>query len=195
LDKYDHRFPGQVADSETGLYYNYFRDYDPEIGRYVESDPIGLEGGTNTYGYVGANPTLNADPTGLASTVPRLCLNGFCPPPPPPNLVDPVTGQPWASVVDEGDGRSRERESSSAARSRNDDYHSICDQREPPGLDKCQSAKFRLQRAQQCYAARESYANKYFGGKYDAGHAKQMQDLQKAIKNAEKDVKKNCLCK
>ncbi len=38
------RFPGQYLDSETGLYYNYFRDYDPSIGRYIESDPIGLEG-------------------------------------------------------------------------------------------------------------------------------------------------------
>src|SRR5262245_28009111 len=45
----DLRFPGQLYDAETGLYYNYFRDYDPAIGRYIESDPIGLEGGLNTY--------------------------------------------------------------------------------------------------------------------------------------------------
>ncbi|MDF5946520.1 RHS repeat-associated core domain-containing protein [Pseudomonas aeruginosa] len=35
------RFPGQFYDAESGLHYNYFRDYDPETGRYVESDPIG----------------------------------------------------------------------------------------------------------------------------------------------------------
>ncbi|MFE1813650.1 RHS repeat-associated core domain-containing protein [Metapseudomonas otitidis] len=58
------RFPGQVADAHSGLYYNYFRDYDPETGRYVESDPIGLAGGLNTYGYVEGNPTRFVDPKG-----------------------------------------------------------------------------------------------------------------------------------
>jgi len=59
------RFPGQYHDSESGLRYNYFRDYDPQTGRYVESDPIGLSGGVNTFGYVKANPINYLDSKGL----------------------------------------------------------------------------------------------------------------------------------
>jgi RHS repeat-associated protein len=61
---YDLRFPGQFYDQGTKLHYNYFRDYDPRTGRYIESDPIGLEGGINTYGYVGGNPVSYVDRQG-----------------------------------------------------------------------------------------------------------------------------------
>jgi RHS repeat-associated protein len=61
----DMRFPGQRYDAASGLHYNYFRDYDPATGRYVQSDPIGLAGGISTYGYVGGNPMSGIDPLGL----------------------------------------------------------------------------------------------------------------------------------
>ncbi|MGO1069545.1 RHS repeat-associated core domain-containing protein [Lysobacter sp. CA199] len=59
------RFPGQRYDTASGLVYNYFRDYEPATGRYIQSDPIGLDGGVSTYAYAGGNPTTQIDPLGL----------------------------------------------------------------------------------------------------------------------------------
>ncbi|WP_255609674.1 RHS repeat-associated core domain-containing protein [Methylosinus sp. Sm6] len=72
---HDLRFPGQIYDSETRLHNNGFRDYSPALGRYVESDPIGLEGGINTYAYA---KTLSAvDPTGTILPTPDLAWDAF----------------------------------------------------------------------------------------------------------------------
>ncbi|MEZ5659457.1 MAG: RHS repeat-associated core domain-containing protein [Burkholderiaceae bacterium] len=51
-------FPGQIFDAETGLHYNYFRDYDPRVGRYTQGDPIGLQGGIGPYTYVANQPSM-----------------------------------------------------------------------------------------------------------------------------------------
>jgi RHS repeat-associated protein len=91
------RFPGQQYDVHSLLNYNYFRDYDPQTGRYVESDPIGLNGGLNTYGYVGGNPLKIVDAYGLMG----YCgtPGGYCGPPAThPNLS---VGICWGTMCGE----------------------------------------------------------------------------------------------
>lgn len=65
------RMAGQFYDAEDAKHYNYFRNYDPVTGRYMESDPIGLGGGINTYAYVKNNPLRFSDPFGLCGQKPQ----------------------------------------------------------------------------------------------------------------------------
>ncbi|MBI5592932.1 MAG: RHS domain-containing protein [Deltaproteobacteria bacterium] len=103
------RFPGQYFDDETGLHYNWNRFYDPETGRYVTADPIGLDGGMNLYGYVDSNPVNLIDPSGqnaIACTlVPviigaQIIWTAICNNPPKPIPIPQPTPKP-----DECDGR------------------------------------------------------------------------------------------
>jgi RHS repeat-associated protein len=65
------RFPGQYFDRETALAYNFFRDYSADSGRYIESDPIGLAGGPNTYTYVANIPIVLSDLFRLQASCPN----------------------------------------------------------------------------------------------------------------------------
>lgn len=95
------RFPGQHYDAETGLHYNYYRYYDPETGRYITSDPIGLLGGLNTYAYSYSNPIMYFDMLGLDAT--ENSPNPSRPSANLPNAADAICG--LVSVVDSINGQ------------------------------------------------------------------------------------------
>ena len=87
--KFNLRYPGQYADEESGLFYNYFRSYDARTGRYSQPDPIGLDGGWNRFGYVDGNPLDDSDTLGLAGDHKRVY---------PSVPVMPATGGRLSSV-------------------------------------------------------------------------------------------------
>jgi RHS repeat-associated protein len=86
------RFPGQYADSETGLFYNYFRSYQATQGRYTQNDPIGLDGGLNRFTYVEGNPLSLIDPEGLQGRSNSTSGSGYGPGGPGANLRWPSMG-------------------------------------------------------------------------------------------------------
>jgi len=109
------RLPGQYFDRETNLHYNYFRDYDPTTGRYIQADPIGLDGGMNLYAYTKQNPLRYIDPDGLTaiSNTPIMIYGMWC----GPNWTggrfgsfNPEANQSFHRPIDELDGCCREHD-------------------------------------------------------------------------------------
>ena len=90
------RFPGQQYEAFGGRHYNHFRDYDPTTGRYVQSDPIGLAGGINTYAYVDGNPLSRTDRLGLFDDATCAITGEWCNPQSDPHY-EPPNRSNWAT--------------------------------------------------------------------------------------------------
>ena len=185
------RFPGQYFDKETGLSYNYFRDYDPGAGRYVQSDPIGLAGGVNTYSYVEGNPLSSSDFLGLRRDNP-FGING------------PLAGSGGGGVIPlSGGGRGSSGGSGSGlgsiatgvaglgsglglmsgvgignliyakpyiddpqADADHDAYKKRYDQPPPPFKDPCDELRWRLKREEQLLRDRQAWDAKWLPGRH-----------------------------
>jgi RHS repeat-associated protein len=189
-------FPGQYYDVETGLHYNGRRYYDPSIGKYIQSDPIGLIGGVDTYAYVENLPLEMIDANGLSPqevlAVPQEWINTMgdiaaeTADEVPDIISEPANESAPIQPVDQV-GAFSETQSKDYER-----YHEECDKPPPPTDNPCDKKKWQLQQARLCRQLRQDYTNKYFDGKYDSGHQQYMDNLDKRIDRLEDWIRRFC---
>jgi RHS repeat-associated protein len=183
------RFPGQYWDQETQTHYNFNRDYRPTQGRYLQSDPMGLDGGVNFYSYALSNPIAKFDPNGEIVIV-----------------VNPYTiGAAVVGIVIVYEGcKAAANGIALAVNSVSDKvqqgiehraYKARCRQTPPNGLNKCDAAKFNAERWKDCYNMRKAYQWKWHGNEWDSGFETQLEQVQMSIMKALEIINSDECCK
>jgi RHS repeat-associated protein len=184
------RLPGQIEDLETGLHYNFYRDYDPQTGRYIESDPIGLVGGINTYGYAGGNPITGFDPDGKFFFLIPIVVEAA--------EIGEVgytvyrayrvarTGYALAKAISAADQAQKDID--------HDNYHNTCDQPEPPGLTPCESARWQYRQAMSCQRKRKEWEERWGTPQSKEPHDRALENVKNRLRNAAANIARFCGC-
>jgi RHS repeat-associated protein len=214
------RWSTKYFDSETNLCYYGYRFYDPSLGRWLNRDPLGEEGGINLYAFVQNSPVGNWDKLGLQAALLRpspvfeTFFNTTRPAPPtvwfpkpnPGMIVPPVpgeTGDPTPNPVPGPDAPPEPTRHASPPTTQEEwdqykdewqQYHDICDKPVPNFKDKCDAERWRIERMKRCVKAREAHNKKWHipGTEDYKKHEVKIKEIEDAIKKREKKLKKKC---
>lgn len=195
------RMPGQYHDEETGLSYNFTRYYDPQLGRYIQADSLGIFGGASLYGYANQNPVLNYDPNGemaipavpvmvgvlLIALLTQQYLDIIN------NNVNGETdfGSDFPELPDIPDESEEGYVDNPMANAEYEYYKSVCKTKLPTTGDECKDLRNQQQQAQMCAELRSQWDEKWWPGRHTIEIMKELQRAQKYRKLAE-ECEKRC---
>nr|WP_253915989.1 RHS repeat-associated core domain-containing protein [Salmonella bongori] len=184
------RLPGQQYDEETGLYYNRHRYYDPETGRYISQDPIGLKGGLNPYAYP-LNPITEVDPLGLIvwMVIPGVCAAGGC----EAILVGlglsaSIAGQQIQANSANFSGQSSSSSWDGGRQSEYEHAKMFCDTPPPPGSNECSSLSKKIDHSKECINLYENWDSRWLPGRHD----EKLDGWRQRLNNLKEEHNKKC---
>jgi len=198
------RFPGQYYDAESGLHYNWHRYYDPELGRYITSDPLGLYDGPSTYGYAHQNPVNKFDPNGQsalsiawnaakASPAGRAAVYGYRTGQTIAQVINATRALPhspsvaeleWFDQIQKKDSKHEWIEDENA-QVEYDYYKAVCDVKMPTTGDECEDLRRISEQASLCAELRQQWDDKWMPGRHAIEIANQQRKAIKYKKLAE----------